>query len=95
MLDIISNFSVFLISEPKFDSFFPNSQFKINGYKIFRRYRNRYGGGFLFICKGRNRSPLLAVKLLLCNFFETKRKWFLLGIYKPPKQDISEFLLKN
>ena len=29
---------------------------------------------------------------MLCNFFETKRKWFLLGIYKPPKQDNSEFL---
>ena len=25
-------------------------------------------------------------------FFQTKRKWLLLGIYKPPKQDNSEFL---
>ena len=47
MADIISNFSIFLISESKLDSSFPNSQFKINGYKIFRRDRNRYGGGLL------------------------------------------------
>ena len=31
------------------------------------------------------------MKLLLCNFFQTKRKWLLLGIYKPPKQNKSEF----
>ena len=48
MADIISNFSIFLISESKLDSSFPNSQFKINGYNIFRRDRNRYGWGLLF-----------------------------------------------
>ena len=26
------------------------------------------------------------------QLFQTKRKWLLLGIYKPPKQDGSEFL---
>ena len=26
------------------------------------------------------------------QFFLTKRKWFLLGIYKPQKQDNSQFL---
>ena len=26
------------------------------------------------------------------RFFQTKHKWLLVGIYKPPKQDNSEFL---
>ena len=44
----MSNFSMFLISESKLDPSFPNSQFKINGFKIVTRDRNRYGGGLLF-----------------------------------------------
>ena len=43
MANIISNFNIFLISGLKLDSSFPNSQFKINGYKIFIRDRNRHG----------------------------------------------------
>ena len=47
LVNIISNFSIFLISESKLDSSFPNSQFKINGYKMFRCDRNRYSEAFL------------------------------------------------
>ena len=47
MADIRSNFSIFPISESKFDSSFPDSKFIINVYKIFRRDWNRYDGGLL------------------------------------------------
>ena len=40
----ITKFDIFLISESKIDSTFPNSQFKRNGYKLCRRDRNRFGG---------------------------------------------------
>ena len=43
--ETITNFDIFLIPESKIDSTFPNIQFKINGYKLFRRDRNRFGGG--------------------------------------------------
>ena len=43
--ETITNFNTFLIAESKIDSTFPNMQFKINGYKLFRRDRNRFGGG--------------------------------------------------
>ena len=43
--ETIANFDIFLISESKIDSTFPNMQFKINVYKLFRRDRNRFGGG--------------------------------------------------
>ena len=39
---------VFLISETKVDKSFSNQQFKINGYKIFRKDRDRFGGGLMF-----------------------------------------------
>ena len=40
-----TNFDIFLISESKTDSIFPNMQFKINGNKLFRRDSNRFVGG--------------------------------------------------
>ena len=37
-----------LFSETKLDETFPNQQFKISGYKMFRRDRNKHGGGIMF-----------------------------------------------
>ena len=45
--DIIKLFDVFLVSESKLDHTFPSNQFRINGYKIFRLDRNRFGGGLI------------------------------------------------
>ena len=45
--EIIKDFDIFLISESKLDSTFPNAQFKITGFKIFSYERNRFGGGLL------------------------------------------------
>ena len=36
-----------LFSETKLDETFPNQQFKINGYKMYRRDRNKHGGRLL------------------------------------------------
>ena len=88
-----------VISEQKLDSFFPNSQFKINGYKIFRHDQNRYGGHLLLYvneeipCEILNKQAASSsTEIIAMQFFQTKRKWVLLGIFKSPKQDISEFL---
>ena len=37
-----------LISETKVDESFLNQKFKINGYKMFRKDRDRFGGGLMF-----------------------------------------------
>ena len=37
-----------LISETKVDESFPNQQFKINGYKLFRKDRASFGRGLTF-----------------------------------------------
>ena len=40
-------FDTFLTSETKIDDSFPNAQFKIEGYKSFRKDRDAFGGGHL------------------------------------------------
>ena len=45
---IKSKLDIFLVSETKIDHSFPNQQFSINGYKIYRRDRNSFGGRLLF-----------------------------------------------
>ena len=89
MADIISNFSVFLISKSKLDSSFPNSRFKINSYEIFRRDRNRFARGLLLYVNGEIPCKILnqqtassSSETIAMQFFQTKRKWLLLGIYK-------------
>ena len=45
---IKDRFDVFLVSENKLHSSFPEAQFKIPGYRIFRQDRVKYGGGLMF-----------------------------------------------
>ena len=45
---IKSKLDIFLVSETKIDHSFPNQQFSIDGYKIYRRDRNSFGGGLIF-----------------------------------------------
>ena len=54
----MEHFNVFLISESKLDDTFPDKQFRINGFKIFRCYRNRYGGGLIYVHGGIPCKPL-------------------------------------
>ena len=44
---VIKSFDVFLIAESKLASTFPMNQFRVRGYKIFRRDRNRFGGALM------------------------------------------------
>ena len=47
--DVIQGTSdIFLLSETKIDESFPDKQFRLKNYKIFRKDRNRYRGGIMF-----------------------------------------------
>ena len=92
------HFNIFLISESKLDASFPKNQFKINGYKCFRRDRNKYGGGLMFYfnegvpCKVlANQTISPNVEMMAIEFHQMKRKWLLLGVYKPSIQRDSVF----
>ena len=75
------NFDIFLISEPKIDSTFHNMQFKIDGYKLFRRDRNRFSGGLMLYlnegipCKFLNNYPIVPNAEIICiEFHQLNRK---------------------
>ena len=42
---IFNVFHIFLVSETKIDSSFPNSQFRLTGHKMFRHDGDNFGGG--------------------------------------------------
>ena len=97
--NIIKAFDIFLISESKSDYTFPLNQFYIAGFKQIRRDRNRFGGDLILYinenipCKPLNEQPEFPdPQLIVLELHQSKRKWLLLGIYKPPCENDIEFL---
>ena len=94
----ITNFDVFLLSESKIDSTFPNMQFKIDGYKLFRRDRNKFDVGLMFslneeiTCRLNNHPIVPNTEIIWIEFHQSKRKWLLLGCYNLPIQSDLEFI---
>ena len=92
-------FNVFLVSESKLDHAFPSDQFRINGYKIFRLDRNRFGGGLILYtnenipCKPlQEHVHLQNFEVIAIEFYQNNQKWLPLGLYKPPNQKMSDFI---
>ena len=48
---VLSDTDICLISETKLDDSFPDQQFHVNGYKMFRKDRNKFGGGLILFVK--------------------------------------------
>ena len=46
---IRNNFDIFVITESKLDSSFADSQFHVPGYRLFRKDRNKNGGGLMCV----------------------------------------------
>ena len=94
---IYNAFDIFLVSETKIDSSFPDSQFRLAGCRMFRHDRDTFGGGlFMYVNesipvnqqnsrKDDSETFFLEINLRL-------RKWLLVGAYKPPDQSKSVFL---
>ena len=97
---IKDTFDIFLLSESKLDSSFPDDQFSIPGYRIVRKERDRNGGELLLyineyipfkIIQNANLPPTLEVLPIEINL-----GWFmflLMRLYKPPPVSEKEFLL--
>ena len=92
--DVIQGtFDIFLLSETKIDESFPDKQFRLNNYKIFRKDRNRYGGGIMFYVN--ENLPCKSLTTKIDNLTETiflevnvqSSKWLFVGCYKPPSQN--------
>ena len=84
---IHETFDIFLLSETKIDESFPDKQFCLNNFRIFRKDRNRYGGGIMFYVN--ENLPRKSLTTEIDNLLETvfvevnvqSSKW-LVGCYK-------------
>ena len=86
--DVIQGtFEIFLLPDTKIDQCFPDNQFYLNNFKIFRKVRNRFGGGIIFyvnnnlpwktlIPKVDNETKTIIFELNVQSF-----KWLFLGCY--------------
>ena len=94
---IYNAFDIFLVLENKIDSSFPNSQFRLAVYMMFRHDRYSFGGGLYIYL-----NESIPVKQLNSHeedsetfFLEINlrlRNWLIVGAYKPPHQSKSVFL---
>ena len=87
------------MSESELDKTFPTNLFKINGYKIVRCDRNRFGEGLFLYVNERVLCRLLqghpnfpSLEILVLEDYQSNRKWLFLGVYKSPSQNNIEFL---
>ena len=78
------------MSETKIDASFPDAQFMVCNYHLWRKDRNEKGGGIALYLRSDipgDRKPDLefkgiesiSVEITLCN-----KKWLIIGAYKPP-----------
>ena len=84
----------FVIAETKLDDSFPDSQFHIPNFSLYRNDRNAHGGGVMTYVNStiphRIRSDLnvFVNNGLEGSIFEInieKKKWLIAGLYKPPR----------
>ena len=78
------------------------NQFRIRGYKVFRRDLNCFGGGLMLYINENIPSRLLSdhpifsdLELIAIEIHKKKHRWLFLGIYKPPPQSDIEFTNKS
>ena len=79
------------LSETKINETFPNQQFMVNGYKLFCRDRNCYGGGVLCYINENISFKTVNVEgivkeceIVLIEFSIKTCKWIFIGLYKLP-----------
>ena len=95
---ISPNFDIFLVSETKLDESFPNNQFSISSYRMFRQDRNCFGGCLRLYGKKNIAPKQLNLKFdketeaIYLEINIRLRKWLIVGLYKPPSQNNSLFL---
>ena len=100
-LIIKNEVDILVITETKLDSSFPDSQFKIDGFRQpYRLDRNKHGGGVMILVNEDIPSKLVSKHTLpddMENMFIEiklrKTKWLILGTYHPPNQP-DDYLFK-
>ena len=99
MQDIFENnlCDMLLLSETKIDASFPDNQFYMNDFKLYRQDRDEHGGGLLCYIRSdishRRRDDLEynenGIESLLVEVIFDKIKMFVICIYRPPNIQVS------
>ena len=101
IMDLVAKkLDLFLISETKIDSSFPDAQFSYEGYsKPHRKDRSLGGGGLLVYVNDNipsrklNEHSLPAdIEIMCVELNLKKQKWIVIGMYRPPKMNEKYFL---
>jgi hypothetical protein len=93
------------IAETKIDHSFPDSQFMIDGYRLFRHDRDDKGGGLMVYirsdipCRRITDYEANSVELLVLEVLpkhdKRQTKWVFINAYKPPKISNGQFTGTN
>ena len=99
---ITDKIDICLISEIKLDQSFPNLQFQIHGYKMFRRDMDKYGGRTLFGVNENIPSKFLHVnstpddnEVTPLEFSIKGLRWLCIGVKKQNDKYLLNNLSKN
>lgn len=90
VMEWIQTFDILTIQETKLDKLFPDSQFAIDGYNMFRRDRRKGGGGLIMVYirksvpSHRIRVKSNEVEAILIDIQLGQQYTSLLCAYKPP-----------
>ena len=88
---VLKENDICLLSETKIEDSFPNSQFSTEDYRIFRKDRNKNGGGLILYVNEDIPSKSVnsynfkeGPEIIIFEFSISNKKWLLLVNYKPP-----------
>ena len=88
------------ITESKIDDTFPDSQFSVPNYTMYRRDRNQHGGGVLSYIRSDVPNRRLTdidtndLEIIINEISLQKVKWIVIAVYRPPNCDANVFLDK-
>ena len=89
-------FDILTVQEAKIDRTFPNSQFYIDGYKLFRKDRTKGGGGIAVYVRDsiaalRKRKSGESLAHILLDVLLNNRRFAIVRAYKSPSVDNATF----
>ena len=98
---VLKETDICLLSETKIDDSYPNSQFFTEGYRMFRKDRNKNGAGLILYVNEDIPGKLInsynfkeGSEIIVFEFSISNKKWLLQGNYKPPSQNELSFIMK-
>jgi len=88
--------NILTIQETKIDQTYPNSQFQVENYKLYRNDRIKGGGGILVyvrdnICCSQKEKIWTVARVYFAGCYMNNRRIAILCAYKPPAVDNATF----